>query len=80
MELVLRGGTDAEIAGRLGKSPRTVGHQLQSAFRKLRGFLGWPEGIRVDRTAVVALLAPYVRENNLTPIGKFSEGGIPSKR
>ncbi|MBC7098292.1 hypothetical protein H5T52_04130 [Candidatus Bipolaricaulota bacterium] len=78
-ELIQCGGTDAEIAGRLGKSARTVGHQLSSAFRKLREFLGWPEGLKIDRTTLVSLLAPHIREINLTSIGKVPEdGGFPS--
>ena len=64
-ELVKVGGTDAEIASRLGKSPRTVGHQLSHVFRKVRTFLGLPEEIRVDRTMLVSLLAPYFREFSL---------------
>lgn len=75
MELVLRGGTDAEIAGRLGKSPRTVGHQLGSVFRKAREFMSWPEGIRIDRTSLVSLLAPYVREMGLSPVGETPDVG-----
>jgi len=79
-ELVLRGGTDAEIARRLGKSHRTVGHQLRSVFRRLREFLGWPEELRIDRTTLASLLAPHIRQNDLTHIGKTAEAEAPSKR
>ena len=78
-ELVMRGGTDAEIAGRLGKSPRTVGHQLSSTFRKLRGFLGWPKEVRIDRTVLVSLLLPHLREISLSQIGKVSEDMVLSR-
>ncbi|MCD6541521.1 helix-turn-helix domain-containing protein [Candidatus Bipolaricaulota bacterium] len=59
-ELVLRGGTNAEIARRLRKSPRTVEHQLESAFRKLREFLDWPEDFPISRNTLTSLLTPYL--------------------
>ncbi|HDN19713.1 MAG TPA: LuxR family transcriptional regulator, partial [Candidatus Acetothermia bacterium] len=68
-ELVLRGGTNAEIARRLRKSPRTVEHQLESAYRKLRAFLDWPENFPINRTTLVSLLAPFVRESPLLQMG-----------
>ncbi len=61
-ELVLRGGTNAEIARRLRKSPRTVEHQLKSAYRKLREFLDWPDSLPINRTTLVRLLAAFIRE------------------
>ncbi len=57
-ELVSRGGTNAEIARRLRKSPKTVEHQLESAYRKLRAFLDWPEDFPVNRTTLISLLKP----------------------
>ncbi len=73
-ELVLRGGTNAEIAARLHKSPRTVGHQLSAVFRKVRVFLGLSPDDQIDRTALVALLAPYFREDDLYGIGGTADG------
>ncbi|RLG08742.1 MAG: hypothetical protein DRN68_03095, partial [Thaumarchaeota archaeon] len=61
-ELVLRGGTNAEIARRLRKSPRTVEHQLESAYRKLRAFLDWPTDFPVNRTTLVSLLSAHLKE------------------
>lgn len=69
-ELVLRGGTNVEIACRLRKSPRTVEHQLESAFKKLREFLDWPRNFPINRTTLVSLLAPFVREFPPTDVGK----------
>ena len=69
-ELVLQGGTNAEIARRLRKSPRTVEHQLESAFRKLREFLDWPPNSPINRTTLVSLLAPFIREFPLTDVGR----------
>jgi len=74
-ELVLHGGTNHEIASRLRKSPRTVGHQLSSVFRKLRGFLDFPAVGSIDRTALVALLAPYFREDGLYEMSGSSDDG-----
>ena len=73
-ELVLRGGTNAEIATRLHKSPRTIGHQLSAVFRKVRVFLGLSPDDQIDRTALVALLAPYFREDDLYGIGRTTDG------
>ncbi len=39
-EIVLNGGSNKEIAERLGKSPRTVEHQLQSIYRKFKEEFG----------------------------------------
>ena len=35
---VVEGLTNAGIGERLHKSPRTAGHQLSAAYRKLRGY------------------------------------------
>jgi len=68
-ELVLRGGTNAEIARRLRKSPRTIEHQLESVFRKLREFLDWPPNSPINRTTLVSLLAPFIKEFPPTDVG-----------
>jgi len=57
--LVLHGGSNDELARKLGKSSRTVGHQLASVYRKLRSELG--EGIPIDRATVASLFAPILR-------------------
>lgn len=57
--LVLQGGTNAELAQKLGKSARTVGHQLASVYRKLRAELG--PHVPVDRATVASLFAPFLR-------------------
>ncbi len=72
-ELVLRGGTNKEIARRLRKSPRTVEHQLESAFRKLREFLDWPQDLAVNRTTLALLLAPFIRESSLKEMGEATD-------
>lgn len=69
---LLRGGTNKDIAARLGKSPRTVAHQLGSAFRKLREFLGLGSG-EVDRTALAATLAAQLGPDSLHPVGQLPE-------
>ncbi len=71
-ELVLRGGTNRDIAQRLGKSPRTVGHQLASVYEKLRQELG--PGVPVDRTTVASLFAPLLR------LGQMTDGVRNKKR
>jgi DNA-binding NarL/FixJ family response regulator len=76
-ELVLRGGTNKEIAHRLRKSPRTVEHQLESAYRKLRAFSNWPPDFLVNRTTLVSLLAPSLEETFETEIEKFKEPVLP---
>lgn len=68
-ELVTRGGTNADIARRTNRSPRTVGHQLSSVFRKVRAFLDLPPDTTVDRTTLVSLLAPYFGEDGLSKMG-----------
>ncbi len=57
--LVLYGGSNADLAQRLGKSPRTVGHHLASVYRKLRSELG--EKVPIDRATVASLFAPILR-------------------
>lgn len=65
-ELVVNGGTNRDIANRLGKSARTVGHQLASVYRKVRQELG--PAIPVDRTAVASLFAPVLRLGQMTDV------------
>ncbi|MGY4707274.1 CRISPR-associated ring nuclease [Candidatus Bipolaricaulota sp. J31] len=72
-ELVIRGGTNADIARRLRKSPRTVEHQLESAYRKLREFLDWPPDLPINRTTLAALLSPFIREIPPREVGKGPE-------
>lgn len=57
--LVLHGGSNKDLAQRLGKSARTVGHQLSAIYRKLRVELGTE--IHMDRTSLVSLFAPILR-------------------
>ena len=57
VELIVREGlTDAQIAARTCRSPRTVGHQLSAAYQKARSFFGLS---RADRHTLTALLATY---------------------
>lgn len=70
-ELVLRGGTNRDIAHHLGKSTRTVGHQLASVYRKLRTELG--PAVPMDRATVASLFAPLLRLGQMTD-------GMPSKK
>lgn len=72
-ELVINGGTNSDIAQRLHKSPRTVGHQLAAAFRKLRVFLNWPEDLVINRATMAALLSPYIREDGLYRLGRMAD-------
>jgi|Deesub1362B_J571_1020462.scaffolds.fasta_scaffold00241_10 CRISPR-associated protein Csx14 len=65
-ELVLRGGTNKEIAHRLRKSHRTVEHQLESAFRKLREFLDWPVKLPLNRLLLVKFLAPHFKSIHIS--------------
>lgn len=57
--LVLHSGSNKELARRLGKSARTVSHQLSAIYRKLRAELG--NEIQVDRTSVTSIFAPILR-------------------
>ena len=50
---VVEGLTNAEIGARLHKSPRTVGHQLSAAYRKLRGYFGLAAADRHTLTSVL---------------------------
>lgn len=68
-ELVVRGGTNADIGKRIHRSTRTVGHQLSATFRKLRNFLGLSPDSTIDRTTVVSLLAPHIRADDLLKMG-----------
>ncbi len=65
-ELVLGGGTNRDIAQRLKKSPRTVGHQLASVYRKTRRELG--PAVPVDRATVASLFAPLLRLGQMTDV------------
>ena len=48
-EIVLNGGSNREVAERLRKSPRTVEHQLQSIYRKIKEFFGISHDARLRR-------------------------------
>ncbi len=61
--LILYGGTNKDIAQRLGKSPKTVSHQLASVYQKLRKELG---NVAVDRTAVASVFSPILRIGQMT--------------
>jgi CRISPR-associated protein Csx14 len=54
--VVCRGLTDAEIAEKTHRSPKTVGHHLSSAYAKARAFFGLN---RADRYTLTSLLASY---------------------
>lgn len=69
-ELVLHGGTNKEIARRLRKSHKTVEHQLESAYRKLREFLDWPPDFPINRTTLTSLLSPFLRGSPPKELGK----------
>ncbi len=62
-EVVLRGGSNREIAGRLKKSPRTVEHQLQAIYRKLKEFFAMPAETRLRRDFLVREFGHVIREN-----------------
>lgn len=70
-ELVLGGGTNQDLAQRLGKSPRTVGHQLASVYDKLRQELG--PAVLVDRATVASFFAPLLR------LGQMTDGTLGEK-
>lgn len=72
-ELVARGGTNADIARRIDRSVRTVGHQLSSVFRKTKSFLGLPVDTKIDRTTLVSLLAPYIGQDGLKTLSQISD-------
>lgn len=73
-ELVLGGGTNRDIAQRLGKSPRTVGHQLASVYRKTRRELG--STVLVNRATVASLFAPLLRLGQMTDATLAENGKI----
>ncbi len=52
-ELVVRGGSNREIAKRLGKSPRTVEHQIQTIYRKFKAEFGIPNDVKLRRELLV---------------------------
>jgi len=57
VRLVVREGlTDAEVAERTCRSPRTVGHHLSSAYAKARAYFGLS---CADRHTLMALLVTY---------------------
>jgi DNA-binding CsgD family transcriptional regulator len=72
-ELVTRGGTNADIAKRINRSARTVGHQLSSAFRKAKSFLDLPFNAHIDRATLVSLLAPHFRQDNPQKLGQITD-------
>jgi CRISPR-associated protein Csx14 len=55
---VLEGMTNAEIGQQLHRSPRTVGHQLSAAYRKLRGCY-WL--VAADRVTLTSVLGAWFR-------------------
>ena len=60
VEVAVRyGGTNAEIAARLNKQPKTVAHQLASVYQKLRAFLGYSKEVSVGRHRLMAEFGPY---------------------
>ena len=54
--VVCEGLTDAEVAERTCRSPKTVGHHLSRAYRKARAFFGLS---RADRHTLTARLAAH---------------------
>jgi len=72
-DLILHGGTNKEIARRIHRSPRTVEHQLSAAFHKLRSFMELPTDSSIDRTALVSLLSPHIRGNDLPEMGNITD-------
>lgn len=57
--LVETHGTTKEIARSLGRDPKTVAHQLESAYAKYRSCMGLTPGTRV-RTRLIADLPPVL--------------------
>jgi len=57
--LVETHGTTKEIARSLGRDPKTVAHQLESAYAKYRSCVGLAPGTRV-RTRLIADLTPVL--------------------
>ncbi len=66
--LVHEGGTNAELARRLGRSPKTVANQLRAVYQKYRGTLGLEAVGRgpAIRARLVADLAQLLRDVTLT--------------
>ncbi len=61
--LALRTGeTDRALAARLGKSPRTVSHQLGVVYAKLRSYLGLRDDVRVDRRTLLREFGEWVAD------------------
>lgn len=61
VELLVREGlTDAQLAARLGRSSKTVGHQLSAAYSKACAHFGLE---RADRHTLATLLAVYFALN-----------------
>jgi CRISPR-associated Csx14 family protein len=59
--LVREGGTNAELARKLGRSPKTVANQLRAIYSKYRGCLGLEASGSAIRAQLVADLALYLR-------------------
>jgi len=59
--LVREGGTNAELAQRLGRSPKTVANQLRAVYSKYRSCLGLETSGSSVRAQLVADLALFVR-------------------
>jgi DNA-binding CsgD family transcriptional regulator len=63
--LVVREGlTNRQTGARLCRSPRTVGHQLSSAYSKLRECYDLPHA---DRYTLTAILGVYLKPTSLKP-------------
>ncbi|MBC7344138.1 MAG: CRISPR-associated protein Csx14 [Clostridia bacterium] len=76
-ELVVHGLANKQIARKLRVSPRTVEHQLSSVYKKLRRYLGHPQGFVANRATLVAILAPLFREFRLEEVGESPDGESP---
>jgi CRISPR-associated protein Csx14 len=72
-ELVARGGTNVDIASRINRSTRTVGHQVSSAFRKVKLFMDLPLDTNIDRATLVSLLAQHIRQDDLQRLGQIPD-------
>lgn len=61
--LVVREGlTNAQIAQRLGRSPKTVANQLSNAYAKMADYLGDQGTMGVDRHTLITLLYDYYKQ------------------
>jgi len=72
---VRTGDTASEIAARLHKSPRTVAHQLEVIYQKLRLFLEVRDDVRVDRHTLIAEFAGMMPPDDGYPRPRLERGG-----